>query len=66
MTTARSTIDAYRERAERHAPRTVEELRDAARGMLRDGMSDHGVAAALGVDVNAVRRLVGECVGCGE
>lgn len=56
----------YQDRAERFAPKTIDEIRDAARAMLHDGMSDHGIAAALKMDVNAVRRLIGECAGCGE
>ena len=54
----------YQDRAERFAPKTLEEIRDAARQMLRDGLGEHSVADALQLDVNAVRRLIGECAGC--
>jgi metal-dependent amidase/aminoacylase/carboxypeptidase family protein len=59
-------IRDYLERANRHAPQSADELCQAARQMLRDGLSDHGVAAALGIDVTAVRRLIAECNGCNE
>lgn len=51
-------------RAREHAPQTVEGLRDAALEMLRNGLTDHDVAHVLQLDVNGVRRLVGECIGC--
>ncbi len=53
-------------RALEHAPRTIGELRAAAQAMLRDGLTDNDVARVLRLDVAAVRRLVGECLGCGE
>ena len=57
----------YRQRAEQHAPvNTAEEMRAAAQNLLRDGFSDHGIAAALGLDVEAVRRLIGACPECNE
>ena len=54
----------YQDRAERFAPKTIDEIRDAARQMLRDGLGEHSVADALQLDVNAVHRLIGECAGC--
>jgi hypothetical protein len=46
-----------------HRPKSIDELRLTAKAMLLDGYSDHGIAAALGVAVEQVRRLVG-CVNC--
>ena len=56
----------YQDRAERFAPKTIDEIRDAARQMLRDGLGENSVADALQLDVNAARRLIGQCAGCGE
>ena len=60
-----STSDNYAQRRDQFKPRTVQELRKSAQQMLRDGLGEHTVAAALQLDVNAVRRLIGECVDCG-
>lgn len=57
-------LDDYRARAERNGPKTAAELRQAAQQMIRDGLGEHTVAAALQLDVNAVRRLVGSCAEC--
>ena len=54
----------YDVRAVEHRPETIEGLREAAMQLLRDGLTDHDVAQILELDVNAVRRLVGECIGC--
>ena len=59
-------VTDYAKRAQAHAPQTAEELRDAARAMLRDGLGEHTVAEALQLDVNAVRRLIGERAWCAE
>ena len=56
----------YAARAREFAPVTLEELRAAARQMARDGLGEHSIAAALQVDVNAVRRLIGTCSGCDQ
>lgn len=42
-----------------HAPKTTEELRVACHELRSRGYSDHGVAAATGLSVEAVRRLLG-------
>ncbi len=60
------STDGYAARAQEYAPRSIAELREAARQMFRDGHGLHSVAAALRLDANAVRRLVGQCVECGE
>lgn len=43
-----------------HAPRTTDELRVACHELLSRGYSDHGIAAATGLPIEAVRRLLGE------
>ncbi len=55
-----STSD-YAVRAQAHAPRTFEELQAAAQQLIDDGHSDYGAAAALGLAVEQVRRLIGQC-----
>jgi hypothetical protein len=44
-------------RANLHRPQTLEEVRATVRRMLGDGMSDYGVAVALGIAVEQVRRF---------
>lgn len=57
--------DDYRARAELHRPQTMEGFRDAAQQMLREGFSDHGIAHALRLHPEQVRRLLGpQCVDC--
>ncbi len=56
--------DRYAARSQQNAPRTVDELREAARAMLRDGFGENTIAAALRLEVDAVRRLLGSCVEC--
>ena len=53
-----------RARAIEHRPKTFEELRLAIQRMRADGFSDHGIAAALGLAVEQVRRLPGKCRDC--
>lgn len=43
---------------------TAEAMRSAARQMLRDCLSERDVSDTLRLDVNGVRRLVGECDDC--
>jgi hypothetical protein len=50
----------HRDRAQMHAPRTPEEIARAARDLAASGFSDHTVAAILKVDVNALRKMLGE------
>ena len=59
-------VPDYAKRAQARAPQTAEELRDAARAMLRDGLGEYTVAEALQLDVHAVRRLIGERAWCAE
>lgn len=59
------STDGYAARAQEYAPRSIAELRAAARQMLRDGLGEHSIADALRLDVDAVRRLLGECQDCG-
>lgn len=58
------SADAYSDRARQHAPRTIEETRQAAHRLLDEGYNDYGVAAALGIAVEQVRRLLGQCEDC--
>jgi transposase-like protein len=51
---------SYRERAELYKPQTIDEARAAAHRMLDEGYSDHGIAAALGVAIEEVRRMLAE------
>ena len=53
-------VDNYAARAQLHRPRTREEARAAAQRLLAEGFSDHGVAAALGVAIEEVRRMLAE------
>jgi ParB-like chromosome segregation protein Spo0J len=55
-----STESDYLARAEQHAPKTIEEARAAAQRLLAEGYSDHGIAAALGLAVDQVRRMLGD------
>jgi hypothetical protein len=50
-----------------HRPQTLDEVRKAAQRMANEGLSDYSIAAAFSVDVNSIRRLLGECAGgdCG-
>ncbi len=57
--------DAYEVRARQYAPKTLEETQAAAHRLLGEGYSDHGIAAALGLAVEQVRRMLGECASCG-
>ena len=57
-------VQAYTVRAKQHAPKTIDEARVAARQLLDQGYSDHGIAAALGLAVEQVRRMLGECGDC--
>lgn len=50
----------YRDRAEKYAPKTAEEIALAARDLAASGYSDHTVSAILKLDVNAVRELIGQ------
>ncbi len=52
--------DDHRRRAELHKPLTREGIVAAARELLRTGLSDHDVAQVLKLDVQQLRRLVGE------
>ena len=54
----------YATRSVQHRPQTIEEMREASRRMLAEGYSDHGVGAALGIAVEQVRRLMGDCGVC--
>lgn len=47
------------ERAEKHTPKTAEEIQAAARELAKQ-YSDHAVAAILKMDVDAVRQMIGE------
>lgn len=58
--------DVYRTRAAEHAPKTAAAIREAARELIAEGHSDHGAATILGLDVGALRRLIGQCVDCGS
>jgi hypothetical protein len=50
----------YRARSQQHAPKTAEEILEAAKSLAAAGFSDYTVAAILQADVNAVRQLIGE------
>lgn len=54
----------YLDRAQIHATKSALELRDAAQAMARDGHGDHTIAEALKLDVDGVRRLLGDCRDC--
>lgn len=56
----------YAARAQINAPRTPAEVAEAARQLLRDGHTDSTIAQILGLDVEQIRRLLGQCVGCGD
>lgn len=50
----------YRDKAERHAPKTLKEVAAAAKDLAASGFSDYTVAAVLRLDVNVVRQMIGE------
>jgi hypothetical protein len=54
-----TTRTEYDERAQRHAPKTAEQIQAAARALARDGHTDHTIAQILRLDVQAVRQLIG-------
>ncbi len=59
----RSTIGGalgLRELALLHRPRTRDELHVAVHELAARGMTDYGIAAATGLAVEQVRRLIGE------
>jgi transposase len=58
------SVESYAIRAKQHAPKTIEEARAAAQRLLAEGYNDHGAAAALGVSVEQIRRMIGECSSC--
>lgn len=58
-----SATTDYHERAQRHAPKTIDEARAAAHQMLAEGHSAYGIASALGLAIEQVRRLLG-CADC--
>jgi hypothetical protein len=49
----------YAARAQRHAPKTAEQILAAARRLAREGHTDHTIAQILRLDVQAVRQLIG-------
>lgn len=49
-----------RELALLHAPRTRDEMRVAVHELASRGMTDYGIAAATGLAVEQVRRMIGE------
>jgi hypothetical protein len=53
----------YYARAIEHRPQTLQALRETAQRMLAEGYTDHGIASALQVAVEQVRRLIG-CSDC--
>jgi hypothetical protein len=53
------TVIDYDARAQRHAPKTAEQIAAAARELARDGHSDHTIAQILRLDVQAVRQIIG-------
>ena len=50
----------YRERAEQFAPKTAEEIQQAACKLADEGFGDFDIAFILGIDVAAARKLIGE------
>lgn len=50
----------YRERAARYAPKTSEEIQQAACKLADEGFGDFDIAFILGVDVAAARKLIAE------
>lgn len=61
--TTRSTIGdqlGMRELAMLHRPRTRDEMRVAVHELANRGMIDYGIAAATGLAVEQVRRVLGE------
>jgi hypothetical protein len=49
----------YRRRAEEHAPKTPAEVAQSARDLIKQGFSDHTVAAILKLDIDSVRQMIG-------
>jgi len=45
---------------ERHRPQTHDEMRASARELRDRGYSDHAIAAATGLSVEQIRRMLGE------
>jgi hypothetical protein len=55
-------VSAYdwRRLAELHAPKTTEEIAQAAKDLADRGYSDHTVAQILRIDVIAARQMIGD------
>lgn len=45
---------------DRHRPRTREEMRTAVQELAARGWTDHTIATSVGLDVEMVRRMLGE------
>ncbi len=52
--------DDYAARAQANAPRTPAEGAESTRELARQGFSDHTISSILRIDVQMVRRLIGE------
>jgi hypothetical protein len=55
--------EVYAARQKQHAPNTIEEVRAATYRVLDEEFSDQGIAAALALAAEQVRRLLG-CASC--
>ena len=53
-------MSGYRESAEEHAAKSVEEARAATRHLIAEEYSDYGAAAALDIAVEQLRGMVVE------
>lgn len=49
----------YRALSELNKPKDVEGMREAARELARSGLTEHGIAAALKLNVQIVREMLG-------
>jgi hypothetical protein len=58
--------ESYRLHARQHEPRTLAELRAAAQDMLRAGHTERVIAESLNLDLDGLRRLIGQCENCDE
>lgn len=56
----------YEKLANLHRPLDANQILAEARRLKAEGHSDYGIAHCLRLDVNAVRRMLGQCGDCEE
>lgn len=50
----------YRDRSQKYAPKTAEEVMRAAADLAASGYTDHTIASVLKLDVSTIRQMLGQ------